>query len=40
MAERASLGLEPLGADGFDKITSAILTYLGFNVTKQPIMTK
>jgi hypothetical protein len=40
MAERASFGLEPEGTEGPDKIMSAILTYLGFNVTKPPITTK
>jgi hypothetical protein len=34
MAERASLGFEPAAVEGLDKIMSAILTYLGFNVTK------
>jgi hypothetical protein len=40
MAERASFGLEPADADEPDKLMSAMLTYLGFNVTKRPITTK
>ena len=40
LAERVSFGFEPAPADGLDKIMSAILTYLGFNVTKQSIATK
>jgi hypothetical protein len=38
--ERPSFALESGVAEGFEKFMSAILTYLGFNVTKQPTTTK
>jgi hypothetical protein len=37
---RASAGLEPAAAEGLDKITSAMLTYMRFNVTKRTVATK
>jgi hypothetical protein len=39
-AARASLGLAPAAVAVLDKTTSAILTYLGFNVTKPSSRTK
>jgi len=38
--ERPSFGLEPAAADAPDKIMSAMLTYIGFNVTKRSTATK
>ena len=40
VAARPSPGLEPAAAEGADEIMSAILTYIGFNVTKRPLTTK
>jgi hypothetical protein len=36
---RRETAVRPAGA-GFEKFTSPLLTYLGFNVTQQPTTTK